>query len=74
MTAACNEVGDGFGLREVDFVVEVGAAGVFTGFGEARTGIQHGGKYRLGDGDAAVSLDFEGVFAGVGVRRGIVEE
>jgi hypothetical protein len=46
--------------------------GEFAGFGGAGTGFEEGFEDALGDEQAAVALEFDGVFAGV--AGGVVEE
>jgi hypothetical protein len=67
-----DEVHDGLGLGEVHFAVEEGALGEFAGFGRAGTGFEEGFEDALGDEQAAVALEFDGMFAGV--AGGVVEE
>ena len=67
-----DEVHDGLGLGEVHFAVEEGTLGEFAGFGRAGTGFEEGLEDALGDEEAAVALEFDGVFASV--AGGVVEE
>ena len=67
-----DEVHDGLGLGEVHFAVKEGALGEFAGFGRAGTGLEEGFEDALGDEQAAVALELDGVFAGV--AGGVVEE
>ena len=64
-----DQVGDGFGLREVDLVVEEGPLGKFTGPRAARAQFHHALDQRLDD-QAGVALQFEHILAGERARRG----
>ncbi len=63
-----DEIQDGLGLRQVDFVVQKGSFGEFAGLRLARAGGQKGVEDALGGQRASVTLDFDGILAGVGVR------
>ena len=85
--AGVDQVGDGFGLGQVELVVEEGALGEFARPGDAqarrarpvRRRIDRGGgleaarEQQLQHDRAAVRLQLEHVFAGVRVRRREVE-
>jgi len=70
----------GFGLSEVHFAVQKGPFSEFTGLGLAGAGGQKGRENAEGGLGTAVALDFDGIFAGVGVRgsknqqKGIVQD
>ena len=61
-----DEVADGFGLREIDAAVEVGAQGEFAGFGEAGAGFQGALDGVAQDHGRAVAGDFDDVLGGIG--------
>ena len=69
--AGFDEVGDGFGLHEVELVVQEGAFGELAGLGQAdaegSTHLQHAAQQDLLDDGAAVALQLQDVFAGVGM-------
>src|SRR5690606_18805664 len=69
-----DQVGHGFSLGQVEAVVEEGAAGEFAGLGQpeagAFSGFQATREQPSQDDGAAVALQFQHVFARVGVRRG----
>ena len=69
-----DEVGDAFGLGQVELAVEEGAAGELTGLGHAGAELEAAGQQHLHDHRAAVALQFDDVFAGEGVGRREVEE
>jgi hypothetical protein len=67
--ARMDEVEDGLGLGQIHLVVQKGAFGEFAGLGLARAGGKEGVEDALGGLRAAVALDFDGILAGIGVRR-----
>ena len=69
-----DEVGDGFGLSEVEASIEEGAAGEFAGAGGAGAQTEEGVEDALGHDGAAVDAEFDGILAGVGVGRAIEEK
>ena len=68
--ARLDEVGDGFGLGQVELVVEKGAFAEFTRPGQARTLFQGAAQQQVEDHRAAMALEFQHVFAGEGVGTG----
>ena len=68
-----DHVGDRFGLREVELVVEKGAARELAGLREPRAELERAAQQHREDERAAVALELEHVLAGVGMRRGEVE-
>ena len=73
--AGCvNQIGNAFGLRQIQFVVQKGAFGEFARFGNARTQFQTALQQHLQHDLAAVSLQFEHVFAGEAGGRGKIQQ
>ena len=73
--AGCvNQIGNAFGLRQIQFVVQKGAFGKFTRFGNARAQFQTALQQHLQHDLAAVSLQFEHVFAGEAGGRGKIQQ
>ena len=74
LSAGFDEVGNGLGLHEVELVVQEGAFGEFAGLGQAdaegSTYLQHAAQQDLLDDGAAVALQLQDVFAGVGMGGG----
>ena len=68
--AGIDEIGDGFGLRQIDLVVVKGALGEFTGPRAPRAELQAARDQRFEDDRAAMALQLEHVLAGVGMRAG----
>ena len=62
-----DEVGHGFGLRQVELAVDEGAAGELAGGGQPAALAQQQGHDLLLYVDGAVARDFDGIFAGEGV-------
>lgn len=71
--AGLDQVGDGFGLGQVQLVVEEGAARKLAGLGHAQAdavaGPQAARQQQLHHHRAAVALQLEHILAGVGMRR-----
>ncbi len=67
--AGVDEIGDGLGLREIQLLIEEGALSEFAGEGAARTQLQHASDQCFDDDRAAVTLQLQNVFAGIGMRR-----
>ena len=67
--AASIRVGDAFGLRQIELVVEKCAPGEFARFREARAQRQTALEQALHHGVAAMPLQLKHVFAGKGMRR-----
>ncbi len=67
---AGDEIGDGLGLGEVELAVEEGAFGEFAGARMARAELDGPCQQQSQHDGAAVRLQFEHVFAGVGTRGG----
>lgn len=71
--AGLDQVGDGFGLGQVQLVVEEGAARELAGLGHAQAdavaGPQAARQQQLHHHRAAVALQLEHILAGVGMRR-----
>ena len=78
--AGMDEVQDGLGLRQVQFIVQKGALGEFAGLGLARAGGEKRSEDALGGLRTAMALDFDGILAGIGVRgtenqqQGVVDD
>ena len=72
--AGLDQVGDGFGLYQVELVVEEGALGEFARLGQAyikvSTHFQHAAQQDLLDDGAAVALQLQHVLAGIGMGGG----
>ena len=66
------EVGEGFGLREVEFAVAEGAEGELAGLSEACAAVDECGEESLLEVEGAVAGEFDGFFAGEAVRCGEV--
>ena len=62
-----DEVGDGFGLAEVELAVEVGAHGELAGTGHSATVLDEEVEDATDDVSGAVTGDFHGVLASVAV-------
>ena len=71
--AAVDEVGDRFGLREVELVVQERPLRELSGFGLARAERQDTAQQHVEHHRAAMALEFQHVFAGERVRRRKVE-
>jgi len=63
-----DEVGDGFGLGEIEFAVDEGGTGEFSRFGSTTAAGKEVVENALDEEGIAVAGDFEEVFAGVGGR------
>ena len=74
--AGVDQVGHGFGLRQVELAVQKGAFGEFAGPRQPQAGqqffsrLQAARQQQLQHDGAAMGLQLQHVFAGVGVRRG----
>ena len=68
LRAGSDEVGDGFGLRQVQLAVEKGTFGEFAGSCQPRAKLADTTEQRIEQHRAAVSLQFQHVLAGVGGR------
>ena len=68
-----DEIGDPFGLREIELALEERAAREFARLGEARAGVEAGVEQRLHHDRAAVALQLQHRLAGIGMRRREVE-
>ncbi len=67
--AGVDQIGDRFGLRQIELVVEKRAFGELAGPGDAHVGQrQHALEQQIEDHRPAVALQFQHVFAGKGVR------
>ena len=66
--AGMDEIQDGLGLRQIEFIVQKGAFGEFAGLRLARAGGEKHSEDALGGLRAAMALDFDGIFAGIGMR------
>ena len=77
--AGMDEVEDGFGLGEVELAEEEGALGEFAGFGLPGAGAEEGVEDAVGGLRATVAVDFDGIFAGIGMggaekkHEGVIE-
>ncbi len=67
--AAVDQVGDRFGLREVELVVEVCALRELAGLRRSRTEFEHAAQQQVEHDRAAVPVQFEHVLAGERMRR-----
>jgi len=63
-----DQVGNGFGLRKVELVVEEGTFGKFTGARQPRTQCQHAAQQQVEHHRTAMALQLEDVLAGEGMR------
>ena len=71
--AGIDQVGNGFRLAEVEFVVVKSALGELTGPGRPCTQFQHAGQQLIHDHGAAVAMQLQHMLAGVGGWRGEVQ-
>jgi hypothetical protein len=71
--AGVDQVGNRFGLRDVDFAVQEGALRELAGPRQAAAEFEQALQQQIDDERAAVALDFQHVFAGVRRRRGKVQ-
>ena len=71
--AAVDEIGDRFGLGQVELVVEESAAGELARLGHASAELQCAREQHVHDDRSAVAVQFENVFAGEGGRRGEIQ-
>jgi hypothetical protein len=69
-----DQIGNGFGLCQIELAIEEGAAAEFAGFGQPRTEIEAARQEHLHDNRSAVALQFEDIFAGKGIGIGKVEQ
>ena len=74
LAGGVDEVGDAFGLGKVEFVVEEGAFGKFARLSHARTQFEAAREQHVHHDRAAVSLQFNHVFAGKAGGGGEVEQ
>ena len=68
-----NQIGNGFGLGQIQLVIEKGPFAEFTGAGQTGTAIQTGLEQHIHDHRAAVTVQLQHVFTGKGVRAGKVQ-
>jgi len=66
-TACLDHIDDRFGLAEIDSSIEKSASGKFARFSQPGPVLQHKRQYLLKQEEPGVRLDFNDVFAGVGV-------
>src|SRR5690348_8111744 len=66
--AGIDEVGNGFGLGEIELVVEESPLREFARLSSARTELHETGHQRLLDERASMSLELENMFPGIGMR------
>ncbi len=69
-----NQVGNRLGLCEIELVVEICAAGKFARLCKTRAKLKAAGEQELQNHRAAVSLEFQHIFAGEGIGRRKVEQ
>ena len=65
--AGMDEVQNGFGLCQIQFIIQEGSLGEFAGFGLACSRRKESMKNALGDLGAAMALNFNRIFAGIGM-------
>ena len=68
--SAVDQIGDGFGLGEIDFIVEKGAFAEFAGARQTRAQANHFAQQAIENHRPAMALQFEHVFAGERMRSG----
>ena len=67
--ARMDQIGDGFGLHQVNSPIEKGAAGEFAGLRQPRAVREHGVQHQLRRQNSAVAGDLDHIFAREGARR-----
>ena len=70
---AVDKVGDGFGLGQVEFVVQIGALGKFPGSGLASPRFETSAQQQVEDYRATMALEFHNVLPGEGVGPGKIQ-
>ena len=68
-----NQIGDALGLRKIELAIEIGAARELARLGQAATKFKAARKQQVQHHRPTVALQFEHVFASVGVRSFEVE-
>ena len=74
LAGSVDQIGDAFGLRQIEFVVEKRAFGELARLGGARAQLKTARQQHLHHHRPAVPLQFDNVFAGKAGRRGEIQQ